>query len=74
MDPAACLNSCRELIRDKEYAECITRLAGYWMWRVRGGFEPKGIEPVNPAHSTINGDALAEHLMMLVADKVAEIE
>jgi hypothetical protein len=40
MDPKAALDEAESLIADGDFAEALERLAGYFEWRGKGGFEP----------------------------------
>lgn len=43
MDPQACLNEVRDLLRvSGDRGEAGQRLADYFRWRLNGGFEPRG--------------------------------
>lgn len=40
MDPVAALAEAGDLIEDGDWAEALDRLAGYFEWRLKGGFQP----------------------------------
>jgi hypothetical protein len=42
MDPEAALREAAYYMREKDFDEANDRLRGYWEWRSKGGFQPKG--------------------------------
>ena len=40
MDPKECLRQADQFISDLQYLDARIRLAEYWRWRARGGFQP----------------------------------
>lgn len=64
-DPAELLEELRDCIADKAFPEAVTKLAAYYRWRLRGGFEP--------VTKNFKGDALAERYAAGLSDALETI-
>ncbi len=40
MDPVACLAEAKVFYDDDEFSQALARLADYFEWRLKGGFQP----------------------------------
>lgn len=54
MDPQECLRQADQFISDLQYLDARIRLAEYWRWRARGGFQP-----IEVAGTLLRGDDFA---------------
>lgn len=69
MDPLALLEELHDCIKDKAYPEAVLKLAAYYRWRVRGGFEP--IRPGQ--YGNTRGDQIIEKCAAQLADALRSI-
>lgn len=58
MDPESTLSELEDCIDDNDFSGAVERLAAYYQWRLKGGFEPTW------------GDMTAESLAVRLAEKV----
>ena len=64
MDPVACLNEVRTLLRQSGNRETAAeKLNEYFEWRLNGGFEPKFTTGVNAGTS---GDEMAKDCLIKI--------
>lgn len=56
MDPQATLKRLADAIAAQHWSDAVLAVNDYWLWRIKGGFQPSG------------GDARAELLASRLAD------